>query len=181
MLRSLKLPRTVTAVAVALAVTGSIAMAQVVISVDTDSATQYSGTFSASGYGSTSSNPSVFAGLPNGTILYLERAPVFNVFQTLQAGSPQNPYYHVGGDAGPTSLSGTYSNGGVAQDQTVNWSFSNFQDGSPGAFSSTFTGSFSFSIAAVPEPAETALAVGVGLGLFGLVRRNGKGASILKP
>lgn len=165
------------AIAVAAVFTGTNARAQGVISVDTDSATQFSGTFSATGYGSTSSNPSVFPGLPNGSILYLERAPVFNVLQPLQAGTPQNPFYHVGGDAGPTSLSGSYSNGGASQDRTVTWSFTSLQDTTPGAFGGTFTGSFSFSIGAVPEPAETALAIGTGLGFFALARRSRRNAS----
>lgn len=165
-----------TATVVTLAAIGTRAAAAVVITIGTDTATELSGTFTASGFGSSSANAVVFTALPNGsTTLYLERAPVFNVFRSLQAGTPDDSKYQVAADSGPTTLSGTYSNGGIGQDQTVNWSFSGLQDTSPGAFGGTFTGTFSFTIAAVPEPAETALAMGGCLAAFAILKRRNRG------
>lgn len=168
-----------------LALATSAAQAAVIV-VSTDTATDYSGSFSASGFEFLGANPSQFSALPFGaTQLYLSRTPgapgndFFGRFGG-SGGTPNDPVYNGSQAAVPPTLSGTYSNGGTGADKTVNWSFSNMIDTSPGSGAGTFFGNFSFSVAAVPEPTETAVAIGLGLGAFALMRRSRGDSSIAR-
>ena len=164
----------------------SAAQAAVII-VTTDTATDYSGSFLATGIDFTSASPSLFSALPFGsTQLYLSRtpgAPGNDTFKSFGGGggTPDDPAYVGSQAAVPPTLSGTYSNGGAGADTTVNWSFSGMVDSDPGNnISGTFSGTFSFSVVAVPEPTETAVAIGLGLGAFAMVRRSRGDSSIAR-
>jgi len=144
--------------------------ARATITLSTDTATLLTGTFTETGLAFESSSPVAFLSLPGGvSTLYVQHLGLDDTFRTLGAGTPENPSYHVNGDPGPNTLSGTYSNGGIGLDQVVNWTFSDFQDDG-----SVFTGSFSFAVAAVPEPAESVVAAGLGLAAIALLRRGGR-------
>lgn len=99
----MQLSRSFRLLAAAAAVAGVTAagQAQVFITITTDTATQLSGSFSATGFNFSQAVPVNFASLPSGGAqkLYLSRSG-FEQFFPLGTGTPDDPHYNFAAGAG---------------------------------------------------------------------------------